>query len=93
MSLCDSATIDLSLSTFPSSGNQIVLVLVLVLVLDPKRISRSAACTSGDFEIGTGFPFGQPYQPFEHEYEHEKILAECVESGRALVECFERRRS
>jgi hypothetical protein len=43
---------------------------VLVLVLDPKRISRSVACTSGNFEIGTGFHFGQPYQPFEHEDEH-----------------------
>jgi len=32
--------------------------LVPVLVLDSKRISRSAACTSGNFEIGTGFHFG-----------------------------------
>jgi hypothetical protein len=37
----------------------------IVLVLDPKRISRSAACTSGNFEIGTGFHFGQRFQPFE----------------------------
>ena len=44
-----------------------MLVLVLVLVLDSKRIPRSAACTSGNFEIGTGLHFGQPYQPFEHE--------------------------
>jgi hypothetical protein len=59
--------------------NQIVLVLVLVLVLDSKRISRSAACTSGNFETGTAFHFRQPSQPFEHEHEHEKILAKCVD--------------
>jgi hypothetical protein len=38
-----------------------------VLVLDSKRISRSPACRSGNFEIGTGFHFGQPFQPFEHD--------------------------
>jgi hypothetical protein len=49
-------------------------VLVLVLVLDWKPISRSAACTSGNIEIGTGFHFGQLIQPFEHEHEHEHSL-------------------
>jgi len=52
-------------------------VLVLVLVLDSKRISRSEACTSGNFEIETGFHFGQPPQPFEHEDENN--LAMCVD--------------
>jgi hypothetical protein len=28
-------------------------------------------CTYGNFEIGTGFYFGQPFQPFEHEDEYE----------------------
>jgi hypothetical protein len=51
--------------------------IVLVLVLDSKRISRSEACTSGNFEIGTGFHFGLPPQPFEHE--QEKILAKSVD--------------
>ena len=48
---------------------------MLVLVLDSKRISRSEACTSGNFEIKTGFHFRQPPQLFEHEdeHEHEKI--------------------
>ena len=40
-----------------------------VLVLDSKRISRSAAGTAGNFEIGTGFHFGPPFQPIEHEDE------------------------
>jgi hypothetical protein len=31
--------------------------------------------------MGTGFHFGPPFQPFEHEdeHEHEKILAKCVD--------------
>jgi hypothetical protein len=45
----------------------------IVLVLDSKRISRSEACTSGNFGIETGSEFGLPPQPFEHE--DEKILA------------------
>ena len=55
------------------SRNQIVRALVL----DSKCISRSAACTSGNFEIGTGFHFGQRFQPFEHA--DENILATCID--------------
>jgi hypothetical protein len=51
----------------------------IVLVLDSKRISRSAACTSGNFEIGIGLHFGQRFQPVEHEHEHENILATCID--------------
>jgi hypothetical protein len=47
------------------------------IVLDSKRLSGSAACKSGDFEVGTGFHFRPPFQPVEHEHDLVAAIPRC----------------